>query len=42
MDAVGLTATPSAVDKGMLAARRWVETGVRGEVFGETIHSTHR
>jgi hypothetical protein len=36
MDAVGLTATPDGVDKGMLAARRWVETGVR-EVFGETI-----
>jgi ribosome biogenesis SPOUT family RNA methylase Rps3 len=36
MDAVGLTATIEGVDKGMLAARRWVETGVR-EVVGETI-----
>jgi ribosome biogenesis SPOUT family RNA methylase Rps3 len=36
MDAVGMTATPEGVDKGMLAARRWVETGVR-EVFGDTI-----
>jgi hypothetical protein len=29
MDAVGMTATLDAVDKGMLAARRWVQTGVR-------------
>jgi hypothetical protein len=29
MDAVGMTATLEAVDKGMLAARRWVQTGVR-------------
>lgn len=36
MDAVGMTATPDAVDKGMLAARRWVQTGVR-EILGETI-----
>jgi hypothetical protein len=36
MDAVGLMATPEGVDKGMLAARRWVETDVR-EVLGETM-----
>ena len=36
MDAVGMTATPDAVDKGMLAARRWVQTGVR-EILSETI-----
>ncbi len=37
MDAVGMTATLEAVDKGMLAARRWVQTGVR-EVLGETVN----
>ena len=36
MDAVGMTATLEAVDKGMLAARRWVQTGVR-EILSETI-----
>jgi hypothetical protein len=37
MDAVGMTATLETVDKGMLAARRWVQTGVR-EVCGDTVN----
>lgn len=37
MDAVGMSATLEAVDKGMLAARRWVQTGVR-DVLGETVN----
>lgn len=36
MDAVGMSATAECVDKGMLAARRWVQTGVR-DIDGETI-----
>jgi SMODS-associated and fused to various effectors sensor domain len=36
MDAVGLLATLDAIDKGMLAARRWVETGVR-DVVADTV-----
>jgi hypothetical protein len=36
MDAVGMVATRETVDKGMLAARRWIETGVR-EVHAGTI-----
>jgi hypothetical protein len=36
MDAVGMSATADCVDKGMLAARRWVQTGVR-DIDGETI-----
>jgi len=36
MDAVGLLATLDAIDKGMLAARRWVEAGVR-DVVADTV-----
>lgn len=36
MDAVGMSATADCLDKGMLAARRWVQTGVR-DIDGETI-----
>jgi hypothetical protein len=36
MDAVGMSATAECVDKGMLAARRWVQTGVR-DIESETI-----
>lgn len=36
MDAVGLLITSEAVDQGMLAARRWIEEGVR-EVVTETV-----
>lgn len=36
MDAVGMIATLDAVDKGMLAARRWAQTGVR-DVLSATI-----
>jgi ribosome biogenesis SPOUT family RNA methylase Rps3 len=37
MDAVGMSATAECVDKGMLAARGWVQTGVR-DIDGETIN----
>lgn len=37
MDAVGMSATAECVDKGMLAARRWVQAGVR-DIDGETIN----
>jgi hypothetical protein len=36
MDAVGLLITSDAIDQGMLAARRWIEEGVR-EVVAETV-----
>jgi len=36
MEAVGLATTDAAIDQGMLAARRWIEEGVR-EVVAETV-----
>lgn len=36
MDSVGLVITSEAIDQGMLAARRWIQEGVR-EVVAETV-----
>ena len=36
MDAVGLIVTAAAIDQGMLAARRWIEEGVR-DVIAQTV-----
>jgi hypothetical protein len=36
MDAVGLLISSNAIDQGMIAARRWIEEGVR-EVVAETV-----
>lgn len=36
MDAVGLLITSDAIDQGMLAARRWIQEGVR-EIVAETV-----